>query len=141
MNKVRLAQFKALYLAYRLALGFVILGVAYLAVVTRWKTALSGLTLRGHLDAVVYVWVAAILAIALHTVSPDYTKATVPLLVATGGVLFLGSLSIRGRQLSTVGKVTHLFVMTLLIASVLYAIFYSQDLVNVVWDTVRANFG
>ena len=134
-------EFEVLRRIFRASLAILAAGLVYLVAATRWREARALLTWRSFVAIPAYVALAAVPAVLLAFRGAAYGKTAAGLIGGTATLLFLGRTFLAGRAPSAAAKLTHGFVMALLICAVIYSVFYAGDLVNITWDTIRANAG
>ena len=133
-------EFENLRRAYWAALAVLAAGLLYLVAGTRWKEARKTLTWRSFAEVPIYLALAAVPAVLLTLHEGELGGVAGVLAGGTAVVLTLNRAFLAGRTMSPAAKLTHGFVMALLICGLIYSVFYAGDLVNITWDTLRADF-
>lgn len=125
-------------LFYAAVLYFLVCCV-FLIARTRWRERIAGLGWLSMIDLILYLCVAFVLGAVLAWKSPHYAKVVASLIAGTSMILFLNRMFLEGRDMTVFGKAVHLAMILLLIVAMQYSVFYLHDLVNISWDTLRAD--
>lgn len=137
---MRVDRFELLWRLFYFSLAVCGLTTILLIVRIHWRQRLSDLSWRSMIDLIIYLGLSILLVAVLYRYSPYYAKSLVGLLGGTLGILFLNRMFLFGRLLTIPGKIFHFFVIILLILSLQYIVFYTNDLIEISLDTIKSEY-
>jgi tetratricopeptide (TPR) repeat protein len=136
----QLERFESLRRAYWASLAVFVVGLVWLTAGSLRREAWAPFSWRAYAEVPVYLVLAAVPCALLWIKSPRYGGTATGLALGTTVLLVLNRAFLTGRSVGPAARAFHIFVMLLLIAAWIYAVFYAGDLVNIAWDSIRADF-